>query len=68
MKKKTEITKKMTFAEIIEKEPEMAMKLAEQGLFCGGCPMAQMETLEQGARAHGLDPDKLIKNITKKKK
>jgi hybrid cluster-associated redox disulfide protein len=59
------ITKKMTFAELIEKFPKAAMELAEQGLFCGGCPMAQLETIEQGAKAHGIDADELIKKLNK---
>ena len=62
---KAKITKKLTFAELIDKHPEAAEKLAELGLFCGGCPMAQLETIENGARAHGLDPDELIKGLTR---
>ena len=60
------IKKTMTFGEIMVKDKDAAVKLAEQGLFCGGCPMAQMETLEQGAIAHGLDPDKLVEKLNKK--
>ena len=68
MKIKKKITKTMTFAELIQKFPEAAEKLAEQGLFCGGCPMAQLETIEQGAIAHGIDADKLVKELNKKEK
>ncbi len=57
------IKKEMTFGELLAESPEMAEKLAEKGLFCGGCPMAQMETIEQGARAHGIDVDSLIKEL-----
>lgn len=63
MKKGKKITKKMTFAELIKTSPEAASKLAERGLFCAGCPMAMMETLEQGAKAHGLNPDELLKDL-----
>jgi hybrid cluster-associated redox disulfide protein len=63
MKKK--ITKDMTFAELIEMSPEAAKKLAERGLFCGGCPMAQFETIEQGAKMHDVDVKKLIKELNK---
>ena len=65
-KKKFKINKHMTFAEIMQKEPEAGYFLAEKGLFCGGCAMAQFETLEQGAIAHGIDPDKLEKELNKK--
>ena len=64
----TKITKEMTFAELIGSNPEAAMKLAERGLFCGGCPMAQFETIEDGAMAHGVDVDVLINELNKSKK
>ncbi len=59
------ITKKMTFAELIEQDKDAAAKLADRGLFCGGCPMAQFETIEDGAAAHGVDADELIKELNK---
>lgn len=62
---KPRITKNMTFAELIQTSPEAAQKLANQGMFCGGCPMAQLETLEQGAEAHGIDIDDLIEELNK---
>jgi len=62
------ITKDMTFAELIMNDCEAAEKLAEKGLFCGGCPMAQFETIEQGAVAHGINVDKLIKELNSKAK
>lgn len=70
MKKKTvkKIKKDMTFYELIESNPDAARKLAERGMFCGGCPMAMMETVEQGARAHGVDVDDLMSELNSKKK
>jgi len=59
------INKKMSFAEIMEKNPKAAKKLAEKGMFCCGCLMAMMETLEQGAEAHGENVDKLVKELNK---
>ena len=61
--KKKKITKNITFGELIKINPKAVEKLAERGLFCGGCPMAMMETLEQGALAHGLDVEELIKEL-----
>jgi hybrid cluster-associated redox disulfide protein len=60
---KNKITKDMTFAELLQENPKAAEKLAEQGLFCGGCPMAQFETIENGSRAHGVDIDKLLEEL-----
>jgi hybrid cluster-associated redox disulfide protein len=62
-KKKEKITKDMTFIELMTKNKNAAEKLADQGLFCGGCPMAQFETIENGAQAHGVDVDKLIREL-----
>ncbi len=50
----------MTFGELMELDSEAGVKLAERGLFCGGCPMAQFETIENGAAAHGVDVDELL--------
>ena len=57
------ITKDMTFAEIMELDSEAGAKLAERGLFCGGCPMAAFEKLEDGARAHGANIDQLLADL-----
>jgi len=62
---KEKITKDMTFAAIMELDSEAGAKLAERGLFCGGCPMAAFETLENGAKAHGVDADELVKELNK---
>ncbi len=56
----------MTFREIIEENPESIEVLLNSGMHCFGCPMAQMETLEEGAMAHGLNPDELIEKINSK--
>ena len=63
---KTKITKDMTFAELMTKDKEAVEKLADRGLFCSGCPIAPFEMIENGARAHGVDVDKLIKELNDK--
>lgn len=72
MKKETtnkkEITKKMIFAELLEKHPEAANILFESGLHCIGCGGAMYESIEQGCMAHGFlkkEIDDLIKKINK---
>jgi hybrid cluster-associated redox disulfide protein len=52
----------------MKENPEAAQKLMESGLACCGCPMAMQETLEQGATAHGINPDKLVTDLNKKKR
>lgn len=65
-KTKEKITKKMSFSEILEKFPEAAEILFESGMYCCGCPMSADESLEQGAIAHGINPDRLIEKLNKK--
>jgi hybrid cluster-associated redox disulfide protein len=62
------IKKDMTFEELIKENPEAAAILLGEGMHCAGCPFAARETIEQGASVHGVDVDKLIKKIEKKKK
>lgn len=65
-KKHKKISKKMTFAQIMGKNPDSIEILIKKGMHCIGCPAAMQETLEQGAVMHGLDPDKLVEEINKK--
>ncbi len=55
----------MTFAELLNEIPESAEVLMEAGMHCFGCSMSQMETIEQGALAHGLTK-KQINEMMKK--
>jgi hybrid cluster-associated redox disulfide protein len=54
------VNKHMSIAEVVMKWPETAGAFMENGLHCYGCAAARYETIEQGAMAHGIDPDKLI--------
>ena len=60
---KQTINKKMTFGEVFEKNPDSIEILFSNGMHCIGCAFAMDETLEQGAIAHGINPDKLVKDI-----
>jgi hybrid cluster-associated redox disulfide protein len=61
-----EITKKMTFLEVMQISPEAAWVLMSKGMHCAGCHLAANETIEQGAIMHGINPDKLVKELNKK--
>jgi hybrid cluster-associated redox disulfide protein len=63
---KNGVHKKMSFSELLEKHPEAAEELFGAGMHCAQCPIASFETIEQGANAHGLDSNELIKKINKK--
>lgn len=54
------ITKDMTFNQVLQMNPEVARVLGRFNLGCVGCMGAMNETLEQGARAHGLDVNDIL--------
>ena len=57
------ITKEMTMSEILQKYPKTIDIFLNHGLTCVGCPMASQESLEVGAKAHGIDADTLLKDL-----
>jgi len=50
--------------ELLEKYPQTAEVLAKKGFHCLGCALASFETLEQGAKAHGME-DKEVGELIK---
>ncbi len=60
------VTKETQMGELIREYPQAIPVLLKFGLHCIGCPMSSMETIEQGALAHGLseeDINKLVEEI-----
>ncbi len=57
------ITKDMSFIQAIQTHPKAGDVLAKYDMGCIGCMGAAGETIEQGAMAHGVDVDKLIKEL-----
>lgn len=53
----------MSIMEIIEKNPNAVSVFQKHGLGCIGCMAAHYETVEEGARAHGLDIEKLMSDL-----
>ncbi|MFA6250647.1 MAG: DUF1858 domain-containing protein, partial [Candidatus Shapirobacteria bacterium] len=63
-KTKKLITAKMLINQIVLKYPKSAkMLVAKYGFHCIGCAMGAMETLEQGAAAHGMTKKQIGKMI-----
>ena len=62
-KKKIEVTKTMQIGEVLRLNPNVKDVLMGFGLHCFGCPMSQMETLEEAAAVHGVDVDLMIEKI-----
>ena len=62
-KKKIEITKPTQIGEVLSLNPNVKEILMGFGLHCFGCPMSQMETLEEAAAVHGVDVDLMVEKI-----
>lgn len=57
------ITKGMNIIEVVQRYPDTMMVFMYAGMGCFGCHAAQFETIEEGATAHGIDPDKLVEAL-----
>lgn len=57
------ITKEMTFHQVLQMSPEVAKILGKYRLGCVGCMGAMNETLAQGAVAHGLDVNDILRDL-----
>ena len=53
------VTKQTVMGDLIKEHPETIPILLKFGLHCIGCPIASMETIEQGALGHGLSGKQL---------
>ena len=53
------ITKDMIISEALKQHPKLVEVFFEYGLGCMGCPMSQMESIENGAMAHGLSENEV---------
>ena len=57
------ITKDMSILEVVQKYPDTVDVFVNAGMGCLGCAAAHFENIEQGATAHGIDVDGLIKGL-----
>ncbi len=60
------ITGEMLMGEIVSTYPEVIDTLMEVGMHCLGCPSSQLESLNDAAYVHGLDPQTVINAVNKK--
>lgn len=66
MKKKKLFTKFSTIGEVIRQDEDNAEILMGFGMHCFGCPMSQMETLEEAAEAHEIDVELLLEKLNER--
>ena len=58
-----QVTKDMLIGQLLQLDPNMAGILKASGMGCVGCPSAQMETFEEAALVHGIEPDLLVARV-----
>lgn len=61
----SKISGDMTISEVVTHYPETMPVFIKHGMTCFGCPMALMETVAQGAEAHGVDAEEMVEELNK---
>lgn len=59
----TQVSKDTKIGELLQIDQNIAPILLNIGMHCLGCPSSQMESIEEAAMVHGIDPDALVKEI-----
>ena len=57
------VTKDTMIGDLLQIDQNVAPLLLNIGMHCLGFPSSQMETIEEAAMVHGLDPDDLVVEI-----
>lgn len=57
------ITKDMGIMSAVDNYPETIEVFQQFGMHCFGCMAARFESIEEGALAHGIDVDELMKAL-----
>ena len=63
MEEKATITADMPIGDVVRNYPSTIEVFMRHGLGCIGCAIAHFENVGQGAKAHGVDVDVLIKDL-----
>ena len=58
-----QVTKSTMIGELLQINENIAPLLLNIGMNCLGCPSSQMETIEEAAMVHGIQPDALVTQI-----
>lgn len=57
------ITKDMPIGDVVTRYPQTIEVFLRHGLMCVGCAVARFENIEQGAMAHGINVDLLMRDL-----
>ena len=58
-----QVNKTTMIGELLQIDQNIAPILLNIGMHCLGCPSSLMETIEEAAMVHGIDPDALVNEI-----
>ena len=58
-------TKEMSLMEALQADPRARDVFAAYGMGCVGCMGVSMESVEDGARMHGIDPDTVVAELNR---
>ena len=57
------ITREMPIGQVVQTYPQTVEVFLRHGLMCFGCAIARFENIEQGAMAHGINVEALMKDL-----
>ena len=60
-------TKNTTLGEVLKENEKYADILMGFGMHCFGCPVSQMETLEEASEVHGIDVEEVVRKLNDEK-
>ena len=58
-------TKDMSMMEALQADPRAKDVFAAHGMGCIGCMGVSMESIEDGAKMHGIDPNLVVAELNK---
>jgi hybrid cluster-associated redox disulfide protein len=58
-------TKDMSMMEALQADPRAKDVFASYGMGCIGCMGVSMESIEDGAKMHGISPDMVVAELNK---
>ena len=60
---KATITGDEPIGQVLKEHPQTLRVFLSHGLMCVGCAVARFENIRDGATAHGIDVDALVKDL-----
>jgi hybrid cluster-associated redox disulfide protein len=58
-------TKDMSIMEALQADPRAREVFTAYGMGCIGCMGVSMESIEDGAKMHGIDPDSVLEDLNR---